>query len=80
MVLQIKMAQATFGTLKGLSVRKENELCVSIAGELTELLEEGASAPTHDEILAKLQDCVRMYGNGHLDDFFVRKVVFEFTL
>ncbi len=26
------MAQATFGTLKGLSARKENELCVSIAG------------------------------------------------
>jgi hypothetical protein len=74
------MAQATFGTLKGLSARKENELCVSIARELTELLEEGASAPTHDEILAKLQDCVRMYGSSHLDDFFVRKVVFEFTL
>lgn len=58
-----------------LSVREENEICVSIAGELSEEIENGKA--THQQIREYLKECVAMYGIGHTDDFFVEKVVFR---
>lgn len=49
-----------------LSVREENEICVAIAGELVDDIENGRV--THQQIREYLKECAAMYGNGHTDD------------
>lgn len=58
-----------------LSIREENEICVMIAGELSDLINDGKV--THQEIRETLKQAVAMYGIGYPDDFYVGKVVFQ---
>ncbi len=67
------MTETSFGSIQCLSAREENELCVSIAGELIDLLDNGAVS--HSEIRNSLRECVLINGNGHTDDYFVNHVV-----
>ena len=72
------MTETTFGSIKCLSAREENELCVSIAGELIDLLDSGTV--THSEIRNTLRECVLINGNGHTYYYFVNQVVNYFRL
>ena len=56
-----------------LSIREENELCVSIAGELADYLQAGAVS--HALIRETLLNCVAIHGNTHPNEFFVETVV-----
>lgn len=67
------MTETSFGSIKCLSAREENELCVSIAGQLIDLLDNGTV--THSEIRNRLREFVQIHGNGHTDDFFIELVV-----
>lgn len=58
-----------------LGIREENEICVMIAGELSDLINDGKV--THQEIRETLKQAVFVYGVGYPDDFFVEKVCFR---
>lgn len=64
----------TMAATNQLSIREENEICVMIAGELADLIDDGKV--THQEIRETLKQAVAMYGIGYPDDFYVGKVVF----
>jgi hypothetical protein len=65
--------ETSFGSIRCLSAREENELCVSISGQLIDLLDNGTV--THSEIRNRLREFVQIHGNGHTDDFFIDLVV-----
>jgi hypothetical protein len=52
-----------------LSIREENELCVAIAAELADYVQDGSVS--HAFIRQSLKNCVAIYGVGHCDDFFI---------
>ncbi len=56
-----------------LSAREENEICVAIAGELADYVQDGKVS--HQLIRETLRNCVAIQGNGHTDEFFVNSVI-----
>lgn len=60
-------------TTNHLSIREENEICVMIAGELSDFVYDGKITP--HQIREALKQTVATYGIGHTDDFFVGKVL-----
>ena len=58
--------------LKALSKRRENEILISIYGEISDLIEDGKVF--RQDVQEKLEQYVSFYGVGEPDEFFVGRV------